>query len=121
MTDIKTTEAIYHILPSLDWAYAQKKGYYKPQSLDQEGFIHFSTFDQVLPTANRYYQGIPDLLILKVDPKLLIAELRYDPVAGTGIFPHLYGPLNLDAVISVLCLMQAKDNISSWSIIETED
>lgn len=121
MTDLSDTEAIYHILPSSDWEDAQKTGLYKPKSLDKEGFIHFSVFDQVIPTAVRYYQGIPDLLLLKVDPKRLIAELRYDQVEGLGIFPHLYGPLNLDAVNRVHRLVQGKDNTSSWSIIETED
>ena len=118
MTEQSRSELIYHILPSLDWENAQKSGLYKPKSLDKEGFIHFSISNQVIATANRYYQGIPDLFLLKVDPKRLVAELRYDQVEGSGIFPHLYGPLNLDAVISVQQLVQAKDNLSSWSIIE---
>jgi uncharacterized protein (DUF952 family) len=121
MTDLSDTEAIYHILPSSDWEDAQTTGLYKPKSLDQEGFIHFSVFDQVIPTAVRYFQGTTDLLLLKVDPKLLITELRYDQVESLGNFPHLYGPLNLDAIIRVQRLVQAENSTSSWSIIETED
>lgn len=89
---------IVHICPRADWEAAS--GEYRPVSLKSEGFIHFSDPDQALETANRYYAGQAGLLLLWVDPARLRAELRREPVGGR-IFPHLYGPLNTDAVLSV--------------------
>lgn len=103
---------IYHITKGSAWAEAQKRGSYRAASLVSEGFIHCSTRDQLLKVANRFYCGETDLLVLCIDEGRLGAELRWEAPAhpqptGTvanlveALFPHLYGPLNLDAVVAV--------------------
>jgi uncharacterized protein (DUF952 family) len=88
---------ILHICQALAWEQAQKRGDYRDQSLIEEGFIHCSAPEQVLAVANHYYRGERDLLLLWIQPERLAAELRWDPV-GETTFPHVYGPINLEAV-----------------------
>ncbi len=93
---------ICHIIPELDWKKAMEEGSYQPSSLQLEGFIHFSTPQQVVKTAGRYYMNQTGLLLLLVEPTQLTAELRYEmPANAAELFPHLYGPLNMDAVVDV--------------------
>ena len=83
---------------------------YAPESLAQEGFIHFSTVEQILDTANRFYRSDPNLLVLVVDPEKLTAEVRYENLEGGGtLFPHLYGPLNRQAVLKIVRLLPDSD------------
>lgn len=101
---------ILHITSKQDWADAQAKGEYTAPSIATEGFIHFSTEKQALHVANAFYRGRTDLVLLVVDEGKLKPELKWEPPAGPPAdniseadkFPHLYGPLNLDAVASVL-------------------
>ena len=94
---------ILHITTRDDWEAAQAKGDYRLNTLATEGFIHCSTPEQVLGPANEFYRGRPDLLLLVIDPARLEAKLVYEDLYESGtIFPHIYGPLNLDAVINVL-------------------
>ncbi len=107
------TERIYHITTRADWQAAQADGQYAPPSLAKEGFIHFSRADQVSGVANAFYAGQNGLVLLEVDVARLSANLRWEPPAHPGgaapqgqphaedLFPHLYGPLNLDAVRAV--------------------
>ncbi len=96
---------IYHILSQADWAAAQTEGVYHPTSLETEGFIHCSAGCQVLRTANHYYAGRDDLLVLCIVVDRVQADIHYEDTAGLGMdFPHIYGPLNLDAVDQVLPL-----------------
>jgi uncharacterized protein (DUF952 family) len=99
---------ILHITTQLEWQAAQAAGHYEAPSLQSEGFIHFSTAEQIVRVANAFYGGQTDLVMLVVDPDRLSAELRWEDPAHRGvsmatgqseIFPHLYGPLNLDAVL----------------------
>jgi len=96
---------ILHIVTRAEWEAAQAAGRYAPPSLEREGFIHFSTPEQVLGSATRYYAGRGDLLLLQVDPAACAAELRWeDPGAGPTAgqeFPHLYRPLELEEVLAV--------------------
>ena len=89
-----------HICPRADWEQAQHSGEYRPASLRSEGFIHCSTPQQVLSTANRYYQGARDLVLLWIAPSRLPVEVRWEG-AGGELFPHIYGALNLEAVLAV--------------------
>jgi len=100
------TDYIYHIIPAIDWEKESNNNEYSPASLAKEGFIHFSYQDQVIGTINRYYRGIPDLVILKVDSTQLIPAIRVEQSPLGGWFPHVFGPLNLNAVISVLPVHQ---------------
>ena len=94
---------IYHIATAADWARAQRDGQYatstRGRTLAEEGFIHASTAGQVAPVANAYYRGVPDLVVLVIDPGRVGPEIRYELVPGSGApYPHIYGPLNTDAV-----------------------
>ncbi len=94
---------ILHITHRSDWEAAQATGEYRADSLAAEGFIHCSTVEQVLGPANEFYRGKDDLVLLVIDPARLAAELVYEDSYHIGTaFPHIYGPLNLDAVTSVV-------------------
>jgi len=95
-------DLFYHILPRADWDTAHIAGVYRPASLEKEGFIHFSRVEQVLRVAVNFYSGEKDLLLLTIAAEKLAGEVRYEDLLGEGQrFPHLYGVLNLDAVVAV--------------------
>lgn len=106
---------IYHIATVSDWERARRDGAYttstRGRTLADEGFIHASTAAQTAPTANRFYSGIGEpLVVLVIDTDRLTAKLQYDEVPGASDpFPHIYGPLNLDAVTEVLPFAPAPD------------
>jgi uncharacterized protein (DUF952 family) len=101
---------ILHITSKSEWADAQTRGEYIAPSLNTEGFIHCSTENQVLHVANAFYAGRTDLVLLKLDEAKIKPELKWEAPAGppaAGIsesvsFPHIFGPINLTAVASVL-------------------
>ena len=95
----------YHITPRLAWEEAVKKGFYDHPSLELEGFIHCSQEHQVEGVLQRYFAGQKDLVKLTIDPERLTSKYVFDwspSVADT--FPHVYGTINLDAVIEVASL-----------------
>lgn len=98
---MQPAEDIYHITSSQAWESALDLGQYSGDTLEAEGFIHFSGKEQVIATANRYYRGKTGLLLLQVNVKRLAARLKYEAAPSGEIFPHLYGQLNLDAVAKV--------------------
>lgn len=115
---------IYHITSRTDWEAAQQRGDYRPASLKSEGFIHCSTDVQAAPVANAFYSGQKDLALLVIDPERLSAKLQWDPPAHPdpakapaelrGDFPHIYGALNLDAVVEVRDFPPNKDGIFTF-------
>lgn len=98
-------KTVTHITTRDAWNAAQQAGEYRHPSLDKQGFIHFSepTPEQLLSVANALFLGQPGLVLLVADLSRLAAPLRYEEYEpGSLHFPHLYGPLNLDAVTEVL-------------------
>lgn len=94
--------SLYHIATRADWEAAQSLGSYQADSLATDGFIHCSTHAQVLATASRFFRGQPGLVLLVIAPQRLRSEVRYENLeGGEELFPHLYGPLNLEAVTGV--------------------
>jgi len=99
---------IMHIVERDEWARAVARGTYAPASLRQERFIHCSTIAQVIDTANRFYRGQDDLVVLCIEEGRLKAELKYEaPRTHHGessgeLFPHVHGELNVDAVVRVI-------------------
>jgi len=95
---------LFHIIGSADWADAQAAGRYAPDQFAFEGFIHLSEREQILRPANLLYLDRADLLLLRIDPELLRADVVYEPGSHgePELFPHLFGQLNLDAVIGVV-------------------
>jgi uncharacterized protein (DUF952 family) len=93
---------IYHIITASDWQKAQGQGFYKAASLALEGFIHMSQAEQVKGVLQRYYTGQANLLLLHVDEKKLTAPLKYEIAPSVNeAFPHIFGNLNIDAVVDV--------------------
>ena len=90
---------IYHIINSEEWEQISEMNYYAPSSLVSEGFIHFSYKDQINDVLQRFYKQEDDLMVIKVDINKLESELKIEEVLDHGHFPHLYGQLNLNAVV----------------------
>lgn len=96
-----TEVLLLHIAPRSRWAAAGDV--YRDPSLDEEGFIHCSTIDQVLIPANERFAGRTDLVLLVIDPAAVAAEIVFEDCYDSGIaFPHLYGPLPRAAVRRVV-------------------
>lgn len=109
---------IYHITTRRDWRNALAVGEYRAASLAEEGFIHCSKLDQVLPVANSFYGGQTGLVLLAIEPERLGSPLKWETPSGgappPGVaegdeFPHIYGPINLDAVVKVADLRREGD------------
>lgn len=104
---------IFHITSRKAWDEAQGHASYRAESLATEGFIHCSTLSQVLPVAENFYKGQDGLVLLAVEPTLLSSDLKWEPPSGGSpppgvpeedLFPHIYGPINLDAIMNVVDL-----------------
>ena len=92
---------IYHIVSAADWAKFAGEQTYEADSLRSEGFIHLSEQQQVAGVLDRYYRNVPDLLLLHIDPTKLTHELKYEVATNDERFPHLYGPIDKDAVVAI--------------------
>jgi uncharacterized protein (DUF952 family) len=112
--------AIYHIAYPADWTQAKEDGEYRTstrgRTLEQQGFIHAGEAHQVAPVANMVYADDDGLIVLVINTELLRSELRYDEVSGwPDPFPHIYGPLNIDAVTGTLPLDKGPDGKYSFT------
>jgi uncharacterized protein (DUF952 family) len=97
---------IFHIADRDRWLRSRAAGSYTASTigmeLEQQGFIHLSFEAQVPFVAESFYRDVPNLVLLHVDESLLTAELKVEQLDGAPEpFPHLYGPLNVDAVVAV--------------------
>lgn len=96
---------IYHITSRAAWIDATRSGSYAAGSLQSEGFIHCSTAEQILPVARRFYRGQTGLVLLMIDARRLSAEVKWERAAAPqglaegGTFPHVYGQIELGAVV----------------------
>lgn len=97
-----TKTTIYKIAPRDLWAQAEKAGTFTGAPVDiADGYIHFSTHEQVRETAAKHFAGQTDLLLISVDTDALGDALTYEVSRGGALFPHLYTALPLSAVIKV--------------------
>ena len=93
---------IYHVVTDANWQKALQQGFYEAESLAREGFIHTSKAEQVAGVLERYYKNQVDLLLLHIDEIKLTAPLKYELAPSVNEeFPHIFGRLNLDAVVKV--------------------
>ena len=95
---------IFHITDTATWQQSQVQGRHTSSTrgvdLVEEGYIHCSTADQWPGVIERYYAGATDLILLHVDEQALTSPLVYEQLPGApDTFPHVYGPINLDAVV----------------------
>lgn len=96
---------IYHVTTASAWKDATEKGYYESPSLKEEGFIHCSMPEQVPGVLERYFAGKTDLIKLVIDTEKLSSKFFYDwSTSSEDTFPHVYGPINLDAVTEVVAI-----------------
>lgn len=104
---------IHHITTRPEWDAALAEGAYRADTLASEGFIHASTREQVLGVANARFRGAPYLVLLVIDPERLSAELRWEESEpGQPPFPHIYGPLDVDAVVNVVSFPERPEGFS---------
>ncbi|WP_373539780.1 DUF952 domain-containing protein [Chamaesiphon sp.] len=89
---------ILHITSADRWTTAKNLGSYRSDTLATEGFIHCSSDTQVIGSANRFFKGLHNLVILVIEIDRLKPELRYEGTDPDNLFPHIYGELNIDAV-----------------------
>ena len=90
---------IYKICAATLWREAEAAGEFVGVSVDlADGYIHFSTAEQVAETAARHFAGMAELVLVAVDAERLGAAVRYEPSRGGAMFPHVYGKLPLSAV-----------------------
>jgi uncharacterized protein (DUF952 family) len=92
---------IYHIAQNHQWENAKQTETYQTDSLKTEGFIHCSTIQQVIKTANRFFANQKGLVLLCINCDKVKCDIRYEGADGDE-FPHIYGELNIDAVHQVL-------------------
>ncbi len=91
---------VFKIVATEEWAKAQAAGVFTGAAVDRaDGFIHFSTAEQAPETAAKWFAGRDDLTLAAIDAEALGDDLRWEPSRGGALFPHLYGPLPMSAVL----------------------
>jgi uncharacterized protein (DUF952 family) len=93
------SNVVYHIADPNQWEQAQVSLFYTHPSLHSEGYIHCSTKEQLEETANHYFADSDEVLVLFIDTSRLEVDLLYETATRGGEYPHIYGPMNISAVI----------------------
>ena len=114
---------ILHLASNASWLVATEEGAYHADSLSTEGFIHCSTASQIVDVANAFYHDQHGLVILVIDSDKLTSELKWEPPVhpnperaakiGDELFPHVHGPINVDAIVKVVPFEPAEDGTFS--------
>lgn len=112
---------IFHITTEADWARAQAEGAYSVSTrgltLAQVGFVHCAFEAQVARVANAFFRGVAKLIVLRIAIDRLNPEVRYENLeGGHELFPHVYGPLNLDAVVAIRPLPPRRDGTFRFTV-----
>ncbi|MDP6429253.1 MAG: DUF952 domain-containing protein [Rhodospirillales bacterium] len=106
---------IYHMCRRDEWEVAEKAGAYHGSSQDiADGFIHFSSADQVKESAAKHRAGQDGLVLIAADPDRLGTDLKWERARHGQLFPHLHGALSPDAVISVRDLPLGSDGLHAF-------
>jgi uncharacterized protein (DUF952 family) len=93
---------IFKICRASEWAEAERSGTFRGSRIDvRDGYIHFSTAEQVVATAAMHFAGVDGLQLVTVDADALGPALRWEPARGGALFPHLYGRLAIADVLWV--------------------
>jgi len=114
---------IFHVTTEADWASAQAAGTYALSTgtltLAQVGFVHCAFEEQVARVANLFFRGVATLVVLRIAIDRLNAEVRYENLeGGLELFPHVYGRLNLEAVVAVMPLPAGKDGTFAFASVK---
>jgi uncharacterized protein (DUF952 family) len=93
---------IYKVVPKQMWLDATQNGAFAGSPADlADGFIHFSTAEQLRETVARHFAGVEDLLLIAFEAAALGGALKWEPSRGGALFPHLYAPLRVDLAVSI--------------------
>lgn len=108
-------KTIFKICPETLWREAETRGRFDGAPIDlADGFIHFSTAEQVRETAAKHFSGQQGLLLVAIDENRLGEALKYEVSRGGALFPHLYAPLDLSAVAWVKPLPLGADGTHAF-------
>lgn len=91
---------IYHIVLPEVWAKFDVE-LYRPATLESEGFIHCSFAEQLDAVIGRYYSGADEVVVLEIETEMLMSRVLNEASTGNEIYPHIYGPINRDAIMEV--------------------
>ena len=104
-------EIIFHIASPELWQQAQSTGSYQSETLASENFIHCSTVAQIVTVANRFFGGKEEVLLLCIDSEKVKSEIKYEESEPEQFFPHIYGEINVDAVLKFINWQAQADGI----------
>lgn len=93
---------ITKVITKRNWEIAKTTGEINEKSLIEERFIHCSFLEQALKVAAKYFIHEVDVLLLTIDPSLVKAEIKYELASNGQEYPHVYGAINIDAIIDVV-------------------
>jgi len=108
--EVSLSRYIIHLCQPAEWRAAQKRGFFIDDSLETSGFIHCSQPQHVLRVASLILRGTPDLIALWIDPEKIASEIRWESVDAV-LYPHIYGPINLPAVIAIAEVKPENDGL----------
>jgi len=92
---------IFHITEQSTWQETKYHSFYERDTLSVDGFIHCCLFEQIEDVLLNWFKGKHDVVILEIDTEILLSPVKYENLeGGLEMFPHVYGPINLDAVIN---------------------
>ena len=112
MTSSTNPSTIYKILGEAEWQAAVRVGSYAGSADDaRDGFIHFSTAEQLAGTAAKYFKGKPGLVLVALDAAQLGPALKWEPSRGGALFPHLYAALDVRVATALLPLPLGSDGV----------
>ncbi|WP_439022470.1 DUF952 domain-containing protein [Bacillus thuringiensis] len=99
---------ITKVITKKNWEIAKINGEINEVSLKEEGFIHCSSLEQALNVAEKYFIHEEDVLLLTIDPSLVKAEIKYDLASNGQEYPHVYGVINVEAIVEVISFSKEK-------------
>ena len=100
MSDSNDKSLIFKVVSAQQWSVATEQGEFLGAAIDlTDGYIHFSTAQQLRETVEKHFAGQSDLLLVSVDADSLGDELKWEPSRGGALFPHLYAPLSIESVV----------------------
>lgn len=103
---------IFHIVNKNDWENASDEKSYRSDSLTYEGFIHCSPLEKIPDALNNFFKGRKDLILISIDESKVRSVIIWEDLYGHNFdFPHIYGELNLDAVVKITKIKNGTDGI----------
>lgn len=91
---------IYHVTTEIRWKEFEEKDHFYPEAFLKEGFIHACHAHQLQGVLERYFSGHTGLVVLYIEESRLASPLKHEPGTGGEHFPHIYGSINKEAIVS---------------------